>query len=443
MSIDAGNVVGDTVGSPSSANITVANTSLPTINDFYFSTGIFEKNSQVTLSVGLDNPTLVNLTLPLTFTGTATNGSDYSTSANSIVIPAGSSTGSITLTGNYTGNNTGTQTIVATLGNLVNVQLGCTTDLTERLVYPPSVSLSLSNSTLSENGGMGNITATLSAATLVDVQVPLVFSGTAINGTNYSASANFIDIQPGNTTGSITLDAINNGNYTGNQTIVASLGNLTNVDATPGNTTQVTATIVNTQAASHRHALVGQRHAGRKGRHRHPLRQPLRAGGRGGAGAAAFLGTAAQGTNYSLSAHVIDIQPGCTSGSITLNAIDTGYTVNETIVASLNSAQLVNATPGNTTQVTATIFDSEPPPVVNLSLSSDSLARNGGSDTLYANLSAPAGVAVTVPLLPVRGLISPCIQRRVTPSSFRQDVPAARSPSPASPASTRATNRSR
>ena len=39
------------------------------------------------------------MTVTLGFSGTATNGADYTRSGTSIVIPAGSTTGSITLTG--------------------------------------------------------------------------------------------------------------------------------------------------------------------------------------------------------------------------------------------------------------------------------------------------------------------------------------------------------
>ena len=398
-SINAGLIVGDSVGSPSSVNITIGNTSLPTVNDFQFSTGVFEKNGQVTLSVGLDNPTLVDLALPLVFSGNAVEGTDYSVSNASIFIPAGSSTGSITLTGNYTASNTGRETITATLGNLVNVQLGSTTSLTEPLVYPQAVSLSLASGTLAENGGTDTIYANLSTPATVNMQVPLLFSGTAINGTNYSASANFIEIGAGNSSGSITLTALDNANYTGNRTIVASLDSANLVNATSGSTTQVTATEVDSLAPptvtlSVANATLAENggtdtiYANLSAPAAVDVHVPLK-----------FTGTAAQGTNYSTSANFIDIQPGNTTGSITLTALDTGYTVNQTVVASLDSANLANATPGAASQVTATIYDTEPPPTVNLSLSSAVLARNGGSDTIYANLSAAAGVPVTVPLV--------------------------------------------
>jgi hypothetical protein len=63
--------------------------------------GISENGGTATISATLSNASAYAVTIPLTFptgTGLATPGVDYTTSASSITIPAGSTTGSVTLT---------------------------------------------------------------------------------------------------------------------------------------------------------------------------------------------------------------------------------------------------------------------------------------------------------------------------------------------------------
>ena len=52
----------------------------------------------------------------------------------------------------------------------------------------PSVSLSSSAQTISDNGGQATVTATLSSDAGLPIMVPLTFGGTAVLGTNYTVS---------------------------------------------------------------------------------------------------------------------------------------------------------------------------------------------------------------------------------------------------------------
>ncbi len=70
----------------------------------------------------------------------------------------------------------------------------------------PSVTLSVSPSSLAENGGLATVRAFLSNPSTQDFTVNLAFSGTA-GGADYSASGTSIVITAGNTSGSITLTA--------------------------------------------------------------------------------------------------------------------------------------------------------------------------------------------------------------------------------------------
>lgn len=112
----------------------------------------------------------------------------------------------------------------------------------------PTVNLSLSQNPVIEEGGTSNIVATLSAPSQQDVVVTLVFSGTAVFGTDYSV----VDADPatpgvqivipaGQTSGSVTLTALNDSIAEGNETIIVDIGSVGN--ATAGAIARATGTI--------------------------------------------------------------------------------------------------------------------------------------------------------------------------------------------------------
>ena len=82
-----------------------------------------------------------------------------------------------------------------------------------------------SGGAFAEAGGTDTVTATLSAVTTVPVTVDLNFSGSAMQDTNYSASASSITIAAGQTSGSITLTGIDTSS-TGDQTITVGINDV-------------------------------------------------------------------------------------------------------------------------------------------------------------------------------------------------------------------------
>lgn len=102
--------------------------------------------------------------------------------------------------------------------------LTCTTD-----DILPAASLSLSDNSLSEDSGTVILTASLNAAATQQVLIPLVFSGTATTGTDYSVSASEITINQGQSSGSITFTGITDGLIEGDETIDISLGTTSGV----------------------------------------------------------------------------------------------------------------------------------------------------------------------------------------------------------------------
>jgi hypothetical protein len=106
----------------------------------------------------------------------------------------------------------------------------------------PTVTLGLTGSPLAEAAGVATVTATLSATYTQPVTVNLAFAGTATLTSDYTRSATSITIPAGNTTGTITLTAVQDSIYENpNETIVVDIDTVTN--GTESGTQQVTATI--------------------------------------------------------------------------------------------------------------------------------------------------------------------------------------------------------
>src|SRR5439155_11580016 len=93
---------------------------------------------------------------------------------------------------------------------------------------PPTVTLGLTGSPMAEAGGVATVTATLSRVYSQTVTVDLAFSGTATLTSDYTPSGTSIVIPPGNTTGSITVTAVQDSIDEMDETIIVDLSSVTN-----------------------------------------------------------------------------------------------------------------------------------------------------------------------------------------------------------------------
>lgn len=204
-----------------------------------------EAAGTATVTATLSGPASENVTVVLGFSGTATNVSDYTRSGSQIVIAAGNTTGSITLTAVQDTRDEANETIVVEITEVTNGTESGTQQVTATITdddAPPTVALGISAATLAEAGGTSTVTATLSTASSFDVTVDLGFSGTATNVSDYTRSNTQIVIAAGSTTGSITLTAVQDTLSEENETIVVEILNVTN--GTESGTQTVTGTIV-------------------------------------------------------------------------------------------------------------------------------------------------------------------------------------------------------
>ncbi|MEN8120319.1 MAG: Calx-beta domain-containing protein, partial [Bacteroidota bacterium] len=180
-------------------------------------------------------------------TGTATSGTDYTAvaAAAQISVADGASTGTITIPVLDDAIFEHTETVIAQISNASSNDINITTSTATANITDneaaPLVSLSVSSSTIAENGGSSNLIATLNNATTTDVDVTITYTGTATNGTDYTGTA-IITILAGNTTGSITITGTNDVIYETNEDIIADITAVTN--ATEDGIQQETITII-------------------------------------------------------------------------------------------------------------------------------------------------------------------------------------------------------
>lgn len=102
--------------------------------------------------------------------------------------------------------------------------VACTTD-----DILPSLELLVNDTNLSEDNGVVTITAALNASTLDQILIPLSFSGTAIQSSDYLVSATEIVINAGDSSGSVTITGLQDDGVEGVETLVVNLGNVQNV----------------------------------------------------------------------------------------------------------------------------------------------------------------------------------------------------------------------
>ncbi|WP_392535695.1 DUF4347 domain-containing protein [Nostoc sp. C117] len=114
----------------------------------------------------------------------------------------------------------------ASTGQKTNIHeiTGLDVDTFGGVPYTPLVNFTSNSGSVSEGAASLNLTAQIDVITSNTVTVPVTVSGTAADGTDYTLSNSFITILPGQLTGSITLNPIDNLVVGSNKTAVVTMG---------------------------------------------------------------------------------------------------------------------------------------------------------------------------------------------------------------------------
>ncbi len=394
--VDLSSLSGAILAAGSSATVTLTdNDPAPTVEWSLASQTVSESVGTVTLTANLSAASGLATTANITFTGTATRAAsaDYTSSAATISIPAGSTSGSVTLTINDDAIYEGNETIIATLSSPTNATLGSTTAQTVTINDNETLpALSIANTTVNENAGTATLTVTMDHASASTVTVDYSTSDeTATAPADYTATSGTLSFTAGQTSKTFTVPIINDSLYEANETFTAFL-------ASPSGATITTATATvtindNDTAPTLQWTVVSQTASESVGTITLTA-QLSAASGRDVSANVVFTGTATgSGTDYTTSASSIAISAGQTSASITLNVVDDTITEsNETIIATLGT--LTNATLGANAAQTVTITDNDAAPT--LSINDVTVSEAAGSATLTVALSNASASTVTV-----------------------------------------------
>ncbi|MEL7004917.1 MAG: Calx-beta domain-containing protein [Bacteroidota bacterium] len=206
-------------------------TPIPTVTLAVSPTSRFESiTTPANVTTTLSNTYGANVTVNLSFSGTATGGGvDYTLGSSSIIVNAGATSNSTTITNVNDALFEGNETVIVDITGVTNGTESGAQQVTYTISddeTPPNVVFELLSiyDPTSENGGVAFITAELDAASGVTTTVPVSFSGTATQGVDYSVSSSNIVIAAGDTKDSVSITGINDAMVEGDESIIIDMG---------------------------------------------------------------------------------------------------------------------------------------------------------------------------------------------------------------------------
>ncbi|MEW6302831.1 MAG: S8 family serine peptidase [Verrucomicrobiota bacterium] len=222
-----------TVGTPGSANVTIADNDqpppLPTVTVTATDTNASESGDAGSFTVSRTGSTSSSLTVKYFLGGTAGNGVDYQALSGTVDIAAGSSAATVTVTPMddtaLEGDETVTLTLSADTAYTVGSPGSANVTIADNDQPPPlpTVTVTATDTTVSENGDAGSFTVSRSGSTSSALTVKYALSGSASNGSDYQSLSGTAIIAAG--AGSATIDVvpIDDTAVEGNETVVFTL----------------------------------------------------------------------------------------------------------------------------------------------------------------------------------------------------------------------------
>ena len=375
----------------------------PTVTLGLSDSPLAENGGVATVTATLNNPSYQSVTVNLAYTGTATGGgTDYTASDTSIVIAAGSTTGTVTITGVNDALDEADETVIVDISGVTNGTESGSQQVTATITDDDATpSLSINDpSVLEGDAGTATLqyTVTLSAASGRTVTVDYASAnGTATTAdSDYVAASGTLTFTSGQTTK--TIDVTINGDLTdeGNQTVLMNLSNASNATISD---TQGSGTITNDDGPpliTIGDVSVAEGNAGTVALTFTVTLNKVGAGPITVDYATADNTATTADSDYTADSGTLTIPQGDTTKTfdITING-DTKYEANETFYINLSNA--TSATISDS-QGVGTITNDDGVPTVSLGLSGSPLAENAGTATVTATLSNARYQNVTVDL---------------------------------------------
>lgn len=389
-------------------NITISGTqaappaSGPVVSLTASPSSIAENGGTATIIATMDATASATVTVAVGFAGSASTGSDYTLSTTSIAIASGQTSGSLTATAIndsvYEGNEAFTASITSVTGGGASASSTASNAIVTIVddESAPTVNLSVSATSIAENLATAYVVASLANASYQNVTVNFGFSGSATLNTDYSASSNSLIVTAGNTSGSISITAIQDTLDEDNESILVGITSVTNGSA--GATSSLSVTVTDDDAVPSVSVSASQASIAENGGSAFFLGTLSAASGRTASATVNFaFGSATLNTDFTASTTAFFWPAGTTTASIGVTSLaDVAFESNETIVCVLGS--FTNCAVGLPFSASMTIVNEYLAPFVSLSASVSSLAESGSTATIVASLDHTHSANVTVVL---------------------------------------------
>ncbi|HIF41228.1 MAG TPA: hypothetical protein EYQ74_09035, partial [Planctomycetes bacterium] len=398
VTLSIGSPTNAVVGAQGDHTLTITdNDPLPVVSFDLGGSSAGEGSGLSNLTLSLDVPAGVAVSVPFTVTGTALDPDDFSLNTpGPIVFNAGATTAAIGVDLVADTMDEYDETAVFTLTTPTNAQLGSPTVHTLTILdddAPVSVAFVNTGQSFSEGDGVVGVSLALSAISGKPVSVPFVASGTASDPADYTASTSPLVIPAGNPGGQISLALVSDTLDEPDETVVLTLQAPTNAslaspnvntstllddDAPPQVLFTTASQDVNEAAGS---ALISVDLSAPSG---FVITAPF-----------SVSGDAIDPDDYSLSTSgPLVFQPGETSKSVVLNPVSDALDENdEQVVLTLDPP--TNASVGTPGSHVATLRDDDAPPVLQFDLAAQSLNESTGAVAIGMSLDAPSGLVVS------------------------------------------------
>ena len=372
---------GYTVGSPSAATVTITDNDLPTVTVVAGDAAASEAGPNTgSFTVSRNGPTTDALSVAYNLTGTAGNGTDYSALASTVLIPVGQASATVTVTPTNDGAPEPAETVILTIATNALYTVGSPSAATVTITDNdlPTVTVVAGDAAASEAGpNTGSFTVSRNGPTTDALSVAYNLTGTAGNGTDYSALASTVLIPVGQASATVTVTPTNDGAPEPAETVILTIA--TNALYTVGSPSAATVTItdndlptVNIEATDDSAAEAGSATGTFTITRSGDLTAALTVN-------YTISGSAGNGTDYAALSGSVVIPAGSGAVAVTVTPVDDAIDeANETVILTLAAGTGYQI--GSSNDDTVTIADNDgsgPPPVGTMPTSKDQCKKDG------------------------------------------------------------------
>jgi hypothetical protein len=333
-----------------------------------------------TFSISRTGDTTDPVTVNYSVTGTAVNGTDYAMLATTAIIPAAQSSVNVVVTPIDEAAPEDDETVILTLtsgtGYTVGSPSAATVTITDNDL--PTVTVVAGDAAASEAGpNTGSFTVSRNGPTTDALSVAYNLTGTAGNGTDYSALASTVLIPVGQASATVTVTPTNDGAPEPAETVILTIA--TNALYTVGSPSAATVTItdndlptVNIEATDDSAAEAGSATGTFTITRSGDLTAALTVN-------YTISGSAGNGTDYAALSGSVVIPAGSGAVAVTVTPVDDAIDeANETVILTLAAGTGYQI--GSSNDDTVTIADNDgsgPPPVGTMPTSKDQCKKDG------------------------------------------------------------------